>query len=243
MMAEVIVSSGLQPVDRELSGVRRTHNIRPCKGSQLSSHLRNTQPVFPSENHCQDCAIAAGVTPRVWGFCYAVAVVADWFIILNVKGATLSLLGGPSLYTYMGMATALDVSNYILFKSDEEAGDVISNLKLQKLLYYAQGSCLAKFEKPLFDDVIEAWTHGPVVPSIYKKFKEHGSNGIPRPAECPKFDADLQALLDAVYSTYGQFSAWKLRSFTHDEPPWKNTAAGAIISTDLMKDYFKTQVS
>lgn len=59
---------------------------------------------------------------------------------------------------------ALDVAKYFLFLArNREAGDTISNLKIQKMLYYAQGYSLALFNKPLFDDRIEAWKHGPVV--------------------------------------------------------------------------------
>ena len=143
--------------------------------------------------------------------------------------------------------TALDVANYFLAQTDEEAGDLISNLKLQKLVYYAQGFHLAMFEKRvLFPEDIEAWTHGPVVDSLYHEFKTFGAGPIPRPTN---FDPEIlsseqRELLDEVYKVYGQFSAWKLRNLTHDEPPYQEglKSLGRIISTDSLYRYFSTQL-
>ncbi|MFD2419431.1 Panacea domain-containing protein [Amycolatopsis pigmentata] len=53
-------------------------------------------------------------------------------------------------------------------EADDEA--TLSNLKLQKLLYYAQGHYLALTGRPLFDDEIQAWSHGPVVPAVYRQW-------------------------------------------------------------------------
>ncbi len=142
------------------------------------------------------------------------------------------------------MLTCFDVADYFLSKTDEEAGDVISNLKLQKLVYYAQGFTLAVTGKPLFNEEIEAWQHGPVVPDLYHKYKDHGAYGIPAPTnvDFSKFSSEIKEILDEVYDVYGQFSAWKLRNMTHGEAPWKNTKMGDVISLSSMSEYFKTQI-
>lgn len=142
------------------------------------------------------------------------------------------------------MLTCFDVADYFLSKTDEEAGDVISNLKLQKLVYYAQGFTLAVTGKPLFNEPIEAWQHGPVVPDLYHKYKDHGAYGIPAPTnvDFSKFSSEIKEILDEVYDVYGQFSAWKLRNMTHEEAPWKNTERGDVISLSSMSEYFKTQI-
>ena len=57
--------------------------------------------------------------------------------------------------------TAKDVAEYFLSRVDEDAGDSLSNLKIQKLAYYAQGYHLALHGTPLFNERIEAWQHGP----------------------------------------------------------------------------------
>lgn len=142
------------------------------------------------------------------------------------------------------MLTGFNVAEYFLAQADDEAGDLISNLKLQKLLYYAQGFFLAVYDEPLFNDTIEAWTHGPVVPSVYHTFKNYGSGGIgpPQNIDFSLYDDRTAALLDEVYAVYGQYSAWKLRNMTHEEPPWKNYV-GSVIPHSALKEYFKTQLN
>ncbi len=142
------------------------------------------------------------------------------------------------------MADAYEVAKYFLSLSDPEVGDEISNLKLQKLLYYAQGFHLALYGDELFNDPIEAWTHGPVVASVYRHYKEYGAAAIPRVTDVDKSnlsDKSIQLLVD-VYEAYGQFTAWKLRNMTHDEPPWKDTPQNTIISHSSLMTYFKTQI-
>ena len=136
------------------------------------------------------------------------------------------------------------IANYFLAAPDLEAGEGVSNLKLQKLCYYAQGLHLAVFDVPLFPESIEAWAHGPGVPSLYHKFKGHGAYPIPAPDELDLsgLSADSQDLLGEVWEAYGQFSAWKLRDMSHETPPWKDCAAGAVITTSAMKAYFKQLV-
>ena len=137
--------------------------------------------------------------------------------------------------------TCFDVAEYLLFKIDEEAGDTISNLKLQKLVYYAQGCSLAINHEPLFDENLTAWQHGPVCIPLYYKYKEYGAGAIPVPEELDldKFSKEDQELLDEVYEIYGQFSAWKLRNMTHEEAPWKETPINGVISHEVMERFFK----
>ena len=140
-----------------------------------------------------------------------------------------------------------DIAAYFLSRIDDDAGDLISNLKLQKLVYYAQGFYLALFNKPLFSEKIEAWTHGAVVPDLYHEYKKFGSNPIPSPEELEisKYDTEVSQLLDEIYDVYGQFSAWKLRDMVHDEPPYKNTLdkCQTVIEHKEMQEYFSTQIN
>jgi uncharacterized phage-associated protein len=140
--------------------------------------------------------------------------------------------------------TARDVAHYFVSLVDEDAGDSITNLKLQKLLYYAQGVHLALADEVLFRDRIEAWKHGPVVPDVYHYYKEHGGQSIPvERVNLEKYSKELRELLDEVNHVFGQFSALKLRAMTHSEPPWIETPQGCIITPALMKEYFKTVVT
>ena len=144
------------------------------------------------------------------------------------------------------MLSCHQVADYFLSLQDEESGDLISNLKLQKLVYYAQGVALAVKDSPLFPEPIYAWRHGPVVPELYHKFKAHGSNAIPNSGS---FDLSIlstedKEILDEVYDVYGQFSGWKLRNMTHQEPPWINAEKYELeITHESMKNYFKTRLN
>lgn len=141
------------------------------------------------------------------------------------------------------MMSALQIAKYFVSLVDEEAGDSISNLKVQKLLYYAQGAHLALHDAPLFPESIKAWVHGPVVPQVYHEFKHCGAGAIPvEPVDLCDYPAQVREVLDEVNSVYGQFTAGKLRSMTHQEPPWKNTPQSETISHEVMKEFFRTLV-
>ena len=144
------------------------------------------------------------------------------------------------------MVTVFDVADYFLNRADkEEDGDIITNLKLQKLVYYAQGFHLAMFDKPLFDNQIEAWTHGPVCPDLYHAKKSFGRGPVEANVDFDGsiFSDDQLELLDEIYTVYGQFSAWRLRDLTHEESPWcNNKDSKNIISHSDLSEYFSTQL-
>ena len=137
-----------------------------------------------------------------------------------------------------------DIANYFLANVEEDSGDCISNLKLQKLVYFAQGLHLAMQGQPLFSDPIEAWDHGPVVPGLYHAFKHRGNRAIepPEQFEADDYLPEVREILDAVLTVYGQFSAWKLRDITHGEPPWRDTPLNGEISHEALRDFFSTVV-
>jgi uncharacterized phage-associated protein len=144
---------------------------------------------------------------------------------------------------FLPVQSAQSIAQYFLSLVDEEAGDSISNLKLQKLLYYAQGFHLAFYDTPLFPEAIKKWAHGPVVPQIYHEYKDYGANAIPPvQIDLNDYTQNVRELLDEIYSVYGQFSALKLRSMTHNEPPWLKADDNEAISHESMKQFFKTLI-
>jgi uncharacterized phage-associated protein len=142
------------------------------------------------------------------------------------------------------MLSAHTVARYLLAQQSEECGDTISNLKLQKLVYYAQGLHLAMYDKPLFPEQIKAWMHGPVVPSLYHEYNQFGANSIPIPTDVDfsKYSNIVKEFLNEVYKVMGQYSAWKLRNTTHEEPPWKNAKPNGVITHASMRTFFKTMI-
>lgn len=142
---------------------------------------------------------------------------------------------------------AMTIANWFVAWAEAEEAD-LSNLKLQKLLYYAQGHHLANSGNPLFRDSIEAWSHGPVVPDVYHHWKYRGSADLRLPRNDPfrweDVDERTDELLVKIWNTYGCYSAWKLRTMTHNEPPWHGSFKPGVphleITKRAMKDYFSS---
>lgn len=137
---------------------------------------------------------------------------------------------------------AKDIANHLLFLSDYEIGELISNLKLQKLLYYVQGFHLALYDKPIFKESIIKWQYGPVVIEVYQEFRDYGPGAIKKPKkeELVPLSKSERELINEVYKIYGQFSATKLMEMTHREKPWQEVGMNCVIKKDTMKSFFKT---
>lgn len=143
---------------------------------------------------------------------------------------------------------AKDIAKILIKKAGNMScgEEYITNMKLQKMLYYQQGFHLAYFGTPLFDEDIEAWMYGPVVPSVYDEYKCNGKNGIQPESEI-EFEFENkkeEALFNEVFKVYGVYSALGLMNMTHSELPWKSTKTGEgnVISKDKIKSFFKTRL-
>ncbi|RZV39903.1 MAG: DUF4065 domain-containing protein [Candidatus Acidulodesulfobacterium acidiphilum] len=125
------------------------------------------------------------------------------------------------------MTTASDVAKYFIFKANQ-VGSFLSNLKLQKLVYYAQAWYLANNDKPLFTEKFEAWVHGPVQPELYRKFKDF--RWSPINIEVKKVPAsitkDIADFLDEVAEAYFKYDGLELEIMTHNELPWQEARKG-----------------
>lgn len=140
---------------------------------------------------------------------------------------------------------AKDIAQWFINRAaldvNDNGGEYVTHLKLQKLLYYAQGCYGAMKDSPLFIEKIYHWAHGPVVADLYDKFSKYKDNGIKlvKPVE---IDEETEAVLEEVYNVFGRYSAWGLRNMTHDEDPWKNTDMNDEITFDSICDYFKREI-
>jgi len=124
--------------------------------------------------------------------------------------------------------TSEDVAEYFLALANEK-GDQMTNLRLQKLIYYAQAWHLANFPKPLFEEDFEAWVHGPVIPKLYRKYK-NGYNPITASVSREKVEARFTPrslkLLEEVADVYMPLTASQLEKMTHQEAPWIQARRG-----------------
>ena len=138
----------------------------------------------------------------------------------------------------------MDIAKYFLLKGEKD-GELLSNLKLQKLVYYAQGLHLTLNGTPLFYEQIKAWDYGPVVPELYFHYKDYGASGIPAdPSFNPKLvEKKIRDFLDEIYEVFGQFSALRLMDLTHSDQCWIDAHPGKIITHKAMindlKKYLK----
>lgn len=156
------------------------------------------------------------------------------------------------------MWSANQVANWFLVRHssqmqvDESNDENLTQMKLHKLMYYAQGVNLAVFGGRLFNEELLAWQHGPVVRTIYDRFQGQkdlddfvDENEI-SDYEDVAADSNSRMVLEAVYEEFGDYSASQLRKMTHSEYPWQNAwALGAgttAISDDEIKSYFEENI-
>jgi uncharacterized phage-associated protein len=118
----------------------------------------------------------------------------------------------------------------------------LTNLKLQKILFYAQAESLRETGNALFSDTIEAWKYGPVVPAVYEWLKGCGAYPITAfdiETDTSKIDNKSSDLLDRIWSAYSKYSAGYLVDRTHEKgSPWQlNFAEGK--SNQIPNDQIK----
>lgn len=141
------------------------------------------------------------------------------------------------------MYSAIDIAKYIIWYCKRK-GYFISNLKLQKILYFVQAAFLVSEGKPCFEEAIEAWDFGPVVPSVYHEFKIFGSADIPSAVCVGAERAVLRSdrpVIDEMIDDCGTYSASALVEITHNQAPWKNAyqkGRNNIISNAAIRSYF-----
>jgi len=154
------------------------------------------------------------------------------------------------------MYKVIDVARFVINYCNEKRYD-ISNLKLQKLLYFIQAHYLTN-GAPCFCEDIHAWNFGPVIPEIYQEFNKYGNGNI------PKIDAyliidftnmkfsthefnpriianDDQIRIGSLLDGLSEYSATTLVNVTHNQKPWKDAYTGKhneIISKVSIRDYF-----
>ncbi|MCI1134799.1 DUF4065 domain-containing protein [Enterococcus gallinarum] len=156
------------------------------------------------------------------------------------------------------MWNANEVANWFLVRHssemqrDEAVDENLTQMKLHKLMYYAQGVFLALFSQRLFDEELLAWKHGSVVRSIYDRFQ--GQKELDTDINMDQMedyenialDDNSRMTLEAVYEQFASFSAGQLRNMTHDETPWKEAWAKgegtSPIDDNTIEEYFKDNI-
>ncbi|HFK0261622.1 Panacea domain-containing protein [Listeria seeligeri] len=128
------------------------------------------------------------------------------------------------------------------------AKESMTNKKLQKMAYYSVAWSYALLEKQVFEeDEFQAWVHGPVSPVLYHDYKENKWEEIPNNGiEAPKFDGEIEELLESVWFTYGEETGNGLEALSHSERPWivarsgysENENCDVVIKKEDMKSFY-----
>lgn len=137
--------------------------------------------------------------------------------------------------------SAIHIANdVILYASQNEYA--VTNLKLQKTLYYLQGYFGKAFGTPFFDDDIEHWPYGPVVPSVYFEYCSFGASTIYVQSENAPFlwlRHNEKKIVTKVLDKCLSMTARELVDKSHKEAPWATTNDSKLIPFELVLDYFQ----
>lgn len=137
------------------------------------------------------------------------------------------------------MYNVLDISRYIINYSNNN-NYIISNLKLQKLLYFIQVYFLIETKKPCFNETIEAWDFRPVIPVAYDEYKGYAGTHIPHIKQYIEYDKnniwntkrvdynnnmiliDDKKLINAIVDKLENYTSTDLVTLTQNQKPWVN---------------------
>lgn len=135
---------------------------------------------------------------------------------------------------------AIDVAKYVI-NHEIDMSRNISNLRLQKLLYFVQAKFLCEVGEPCFVDDIEAWQFGPVVPSVYYAFKSYAGLDIFDRQFGGNISAKDSAIINNIIDYCASYPTFQLVEITHAQLPWINARRNImsnIITQESIKNYF-----
>ncbi|BAY47749.1 putative prophage protein [Scytonema sp. HK-05] len=127
------------------------------------------------------------------------------------------------------MIDCLNAARYFIVRAYEDGIEAqMTNMKVQKLLYYSQSLHLALYNQPLFEEEIQAWRYGPVCPPAYRFYSEFEANQLPIPSKefLLQIPDQKKELLEEVWEYFGGYHAYLLSDMTHVEFPWKKARKG-----------------
>lgn len=115
-----------------------------------------------------------------------------------------------------------DIAKYVIYTSYKQ-GKYITNLRLQKILYFLQLIFLDIYNKPCFDAKMEAWDLGPAIPDIYKYYEEYGTQFLPpeKTSRNFKIKKEEKETIDSTISLLSKYSTIQLIGIVKSQTPWK----------------------
>jgi uncharacterized phage-associated protein len=151
------------------------------------------------------------------------------------------------------MTTAFEAAKYLIQLASADA-EPMTHMRVQKLLYYAQGWHMGLFGKPLFGEPLQAWKNGPVVPAVYEAIRPVVDETPARPLmpsdfSPPALNGRDKVFIETVWKKYAGLSAAGLKELSHAEPPWVEARGSTEdgghceteITTESLRRYFGSQ--
>ncbi len=147
--------------------------------------------------------------------------------------------------------SANDIADWFINAIDRDAGDVITPLMVQKLVFFAQAWFLANKGRPLFADDFQAWASGPVIPAMFERFEHYAYTNLPQIENARQVTGEKLELLDGVQERYGCFKAGKLEQLVKEPGgPWAQLrnglapgdASSSIVGKDQIKKFYGQKI-
>ncbi|EDS77108.1 conserved hypothetical protein [Clostridium botulinum C str. Eklund] len=121
------------------------------------------------------------------------------------------------------MCQAIDVAKWFIKNGYEPCDTRNGNMKLNKLLYFAQLISLVKRDRVLFNDNLSAFKHGVVVENVRQEYHNNYNNFIQTARKSSITLADEEEeVLNITSNIFGQVDARELSQLTHEHSCWKD---------------------
>lgn len=141
-----------------------------------------------------------------------------------------------------GVKDASDLLADYLLAEMRERGEILTPLKLQKMMFYADAWHLALYDREITGERFKAWVHGPVLISQYHRFKDFRWMPITAEIKKPEISPDLKSHLDEIVEIFGSETAVALERMTHKETPWIE-ARGDLPDDEPCDNYISKQTT
>lgn len=120
------------------------------------------------------------------------------------------------------MVSVYDVAGNIYHRYQKVYGERIDEMKLHKLMYFAQRESLIQNDEPLFNATFYGWKYGPVLKEIRHMYRTDSFEDV---KDAQKISV-IQPIVDIVFDLYAAKDSWSLSRLTHGETSWKNSRIG-----------------
>lgn len=117
------------------------------------------------------------------------------------------------------MENLMSVASYVFNRYQETMGEKIDEMKLHKLLYFAQRESIIQKNEPLFAEVFYGWKFGPILKEIRNAYREDAFLKVVD----EEIVSRIKDIMDKVFEEYASKDSWSLSRLTHGEVSWKNS--------------------